>query len=276
MNQRSVLHVIRGVPAFDGAGVRLSRIIGSPQCSELDPFLLLDEIRAGDASEAGAGFPDHPHRGFETVTYMLAGSIRHEDNRGHAGMVAAGGVQWMTAGRGIVHSEMPEADSGALWGFQLWINLPAAHKMAPPRYQEFGADQLGLERKNGSALRVIAGRSDAGTIGPVRAGFTEPRYFDVQLDPGAPFTQSTSVDDNALFYVYRGAVAVNGDAVTRGSAAVLDRGDSVALRAGGDGAGLLFLSARPLREPIARYGPFVMNTQAELETALRDYQLDRF
>jgi len=273
---REVLRVVSGVPALDGAGVRLSRVIGSQQCPELDPFLLLDEIRAGDASEAGAGFPDHPHRGFETVTYMLAGSIRHEDNRGHAGVVSAGGVQWMTAGRGIVHSEMPVADSGALWGFQLWINLPAANKMVPPRYQEFGAEELGEERSGGFRVRVIAGTTDAGTPGPVHGIATEPRCFDVHLDPDAAFAQSTPSADNALVYVYRGAVVTAEGPLIRGSAAIFGTGDSIALRAGEAGAGLLFLSARPLREPIARYGPFVMNTRAELETAVWDFQLGRF
>ena len=276
MTAREVVRIVPGVPALDGAGVRLHRIIGSPQCSDWDPFLLLDEIRAGDAREAIAGFPDHPHRGFETVTYMLAGSMRHADNRGHAGVVAAGGVQWMTAGRGIVHSEMPEADSGALWGFQLWINLPAAQKLSPPRYQEFAAADLGREEANGAQIRVIAGQTDTGTVGPVQGIATAPRYFDVELAAGAWFGQRVSAGERALAYVYRGSLEIGGAAIDRGSAALFGPGERIELHAGGAGAGLLLLSAQPLGEPIARYGPFVMNTRAELESAVRDYQQGRF
>jgi len=281
VSDRPVIQIVRGVPALDGAGVRLSRIIGGPGLSQLDPFLLLDEIRAGDAAEASAGFPDHPHRGFETVTYMLAGRMRHEDSRGNAGIISAGGVQWMTAGRGIVHSEMPETDSGALWGFQLWVNLPAALKMTAARYQEFDAASIPKEQGPGTTARVIAGQTDAGTLGPVLGISTEPRYLDVEFADDAEFLQHTHTEDAALVYVYRGslnALGASGAAPVRvetGCAAILGAGERVRLRGGEEGAGALFLSARPLREPIARYGPFVMNTRAELQQAVLDFQTGR-
>lgn len=279
---RAVSRVLTGIPASDGAGVELTRVIGTPELSMLDPFLLLDVMHSDRPSDYIAGFPPHPHRGFETVTYLLAGRFRHRDSTGNEGVLESGGVQWMSAGSGILHSEMPEQADGLLHGFQLWINLPRAHKMDPPAYQEFGPDAVPEERRtDGVRVRVVAGCTNQGTRGPVEQPLTEPLYLDVGLPGGAVFEQSLPADHNAFIYLLDGGLSLPGldGADTRaepGQIAVLARGDRVAPKAGDDGARFLLLAGRPIGEPVARGGPFVMNTRQEILRAYEDYQAGRF
>jgi hypothetical protein len=282
---REVVRTAPGLPASDGAGVRLTRVVGTPSLPDLDPFLMLDEFRSDDAGDYLAGFPDHPHRGFETVTYMLAGRMRHADNHGNQGLLRAGSVQWMTAGRGIVHSEMPEQEAGLMWGFQLWINLPAREKMTVPRYQDIAPEaipELSLGQGDGaSRVRVIAG-AFGGVRGPVTAAATDPTYLDVHLPLGARFTHELPAGYAAFAYVYEGAALLGAPdapaAVRRGQIAVFgERGERVGgSAADGQGTRFLLLAGRPLREPVAKYGPFVMNTQGEIRQAILDYQSGRF
>lgn len=273
---RPVRQLVRGHAAADGAGVRLTRVIGGPQLPLLDPFLLLDHIRSDDPREYIGGFPSHPHRGFETVTYLLAGRVRHEDNAGHAGVIESGGVQWMTAGRGVVHSEMPEQENGLLAGFQLWVNLPAAHKLMPPRYQEFDRRQVPEEaRDDGARVRVVAGATARGTAGPVRELVTPALFLDVSLEAGGRLEEPLPGDWNAFVYVIEGSVAIAGTAVAAGSLAVLGEGGRAALDAAA-ASRLLLVAGRPIGEPVARMGPFVMNTEAELRQAFRDFQAGNF
>jgi redox-sensitive bicupin YhaK (pirin superfamily) len=280
---RSVVRTLEGVRTSDGAGVALTRIIGSPELDMLDPFLLLDEFRSDQPGDYIAGFPDHPHRGFETVTYLLAGRMRHEDNQGHAGVIEAGGIQWMTAGRGIVHSEMPEQEDGLLWGFQLWVNLPADEKWVAPGYQEFPEAAIPTEeRKAGAVVRVIAGETTEGTAGPVTGVSTHPLYLDVTLAAGGVLAEPLPLSHNAFLYVFEGAVNVitgqeDGDAqIEAGNLAVLGSGEHV--RIVGDGAcnRFLLVAGKQLNEPVARAGPFVMNTRQEVMDAFRDYREGRF
>jgi len=279
---REVSRVVRGLPATDGAGVELTRVIGQPALPMVDPFLLLDAFRSDRPGDYIAGFPPHPHRGFETVTYLLAGRMRHRDNAGHEGVIEPGGVQWMTAGRGIVHSEMPEQDEGLLEGFQLWVNLPAAHKMDAPGYQEFSADRIPREQRgDGSVVRVIAGETGAGTRGPVVQPLTEPLYLDVELPPGAMFVEPLPIAHRAFVYVVDGELSADGAesrnvTMRRDDLGVLSLGDSVTLRAGAEGGRFLLIAGRPLNEPVARGGPFVMNTQREIREAQEDFAAGRF
>jgi quercetin 2,3-dioxygenase len=267
-----------GLPASDGAGVKLSRIIGQPALPDLDPFLLLDAFGSDDAQAYIAGFPPHPHRGFETVTYMLAGRMRHRDNKGHEGLLTSGSVQWMTAGSGIIHSEMPEQEEGLMQGFQLWINLPAREKMVAPRYQELPPERIPLAvLAPGAAAKIIAGTA-GGVAGPIQASATAPLFLDLLLEPGAALELPIAPDHNAFAYVYEGEVAIGTAAATlaAGRIGVLSPGDGVALAAGNDGARLILAAGKPLREPVARSGPFVMNTQAELRQAMLDFHSGRF
>ena len=277
---RRVLKVARGVAASDGAGVRLTRVIGGPSVADLDPFLLLDEFRSDDAGDYIAGFPNHPHRGFETVTYMLAGRMRHGDNQGNSGLLGPGSVQWMTAGRGIVHSEMPEQQDGLMWGFQLWVNLPARDKMTAPRYQDIAPEQIPeVTPAPGVRVRVIAGQVGA-TEGPVRGVATEPVYLDIALDGGARYEATLPAGHSAFGYVFEREVAIGpaDDSVelVRGQLAVLGAGERVELKGGPQGGRLILVAGRPLKEPVARYGPFVMNTDAEIRQAFVDFQSGRF
>jgi hypothetical protein len=276
-NPRRVVNTVRGRPTSDGAGVKLTRVIGQPSLDMLDPFLMLDEFRSDSGSDYIAGFPSHPHRGFETVTYMLAGNMRHGDNQGNTGYLKAGSVQWMTAGRGIVHSEMPEQDDGLMWGFQLWVNLPAKDKMTAPRYQDIAPEAIPVVRPaDGVAVRVLVGEVD-GTRGPVDGVATEPVYLDVALEPGARWTANLPERHNAFAYVFDGTATIGGREIARGELAVLSHGDHVELAANAAGATRLILVAgRPLNEPVAKYGPFVMNTQAQIVQAVRDFQEGRF
>jgi redox-sensitive bicupin YhaK (pirin superfamily) len=276
---RAVTQILRGMPASDGAGVKLTRVIGQPRLPDLDPFLLLDEFGTDKAEDYIAGFPEHPHRGFETVTYMLDGRMRHKDNHGNEGVLEPGAVQWMTAGRGIVHSEMPEQREGRMRGFQLWMNLPARDKMAPPNYQEFGGDRIPLVQKTGLAVKVIAGEYE-GAVGPVRQPATDPIYMDIRLDAGVDFALPVTAGHSAFVYVYEGSINIG---VSREAAiidaqvlAVLGDGGDVRLSGRAAVSRAILVAGRPLREPVARYGPFVMNTREELQQAFADYQSGKF
>jgi len=267
---REVARVVRGTAASDGAGVKLNRVIGGRDLPQLDPFLLLDEFRSDDAADYLAGFPEHPHRGFETVTYILAGRMRHRDNQGNTGLLGPGSVQWMTAGRGIVHSEMPEQENGLMQGFQLWVNLPAKDKMTAPRYQDIEPGRIPEVESTGARVRVIAG-SYRGVRGPVQAEATEPLYLDVSLKGDQKFEAPVPEGHNAFVYVYEGSIDIGGRAVVRGELAVLRGGDTVAASAGDAGARFILVAGRPLEEPVARYGPFVMNRPEEIQQAIRDF-----
>lgn len=277
---RAVIHTVEGVRTSDGAGVALTRILGTPELDMLDPFLLLDEFRSDSPDDYIAGFPDHPHRGFETVTYLLAGRMRHGDNQGHGGVIEAGGIQWMTAGRGIVHSEMPEQEDGLLWGFQLWVNLPANKKWVPPGYQEFPAAVIPVEERGGDTrLRVITGRTSEGTVGPVTDVATDPLYLDVTLSRDAELEEAIPLSHNGFLYVFEGEVSVRGDAETmvpRGTLAVLGSGERVRIAGAGQRNRFLLIAGRRLDEPVARAGPFVMNTRQEVMDAFQDFREGRF
>ncbi len=277
MSTRTVMHRVRGQPTSDGAGVRLTRIIGQDALDMLDPFLLLDEFGSDKPGDYIAGFPEHPHRGFETVTYMLDGRMRHGDNQGNSGVLGPGSVQWMTAGRGIVHSEMPEQEEGLMRGFQLWVNLPAKDKMCAPRYQDIEAGKIPeIEPLSGVRLRVVAGRF-GDTEGPVRGIATEPLYLDIALQAGTALTVPVSTGHHAFAYVFEGGpVTLGGVPLGRNELAVLSDGDEVTLRVTNDPARVLLVAGRPLHEPVARYGPFVMNTKAEIVEAVEDYRKGRF
>src|ERR1700730_3432165 len=280
-NPREVTRVVRGIPTSDGAGVKLRRVIGQPQLPELDPFLLLDEFGTDSADDYIAGFPEHPHRGFETVTYMLDGRMRHRDNHGHEGVLVPGSVQWMTAGRGIVHSEMPQQQQGRMRGFQLWLNLPARDKMTEPKYQEFGPDRIPVATPGaGVSVKVIAGEVGA-VKGPISQPATDPTYLDVALDAGAQYVHELPEQHAAFMYVYEGSVRVGQGAeesvVKSGELAVLSEGAEVRLVGDSDGTSRAILVAgNPLREPVARYGPFVMNTREQLIQAVEGFQKGRF
>jgi hypothetical protein len=272
---REVTKLVRGQPTSDGAGVKLTRVIGTQALPQLDPFLLLDEFGSDDPSAYIAGFPNHPHRGFETVTYMLEGRMRHRDNKGNEGVLESGGVQWMTAGRGIVHSEMPEQRAGRMRGFQLWVNLPAAQKMTAPRYQEFAADRFEVVRPSpGMSAKVIAGKF-AGATGPVTAIAIDPLYIDLRLGPGIVQELPVAAGHAAVVYVFDGAAACGGTSVPKGTLAVLGDGTQVRVSASKEGVALLLIAGRPLGEPIARYGPFVMNTRDEIAQAFADFHAGR-
>ncbi len=279
-SSRRVTRLVRGEPASDGAGVKLNRVIGTRTFGMLDPFLMLDEFRSDQAGDYLAGFPNHPHRGFETVTYMLAGRMRHGDNQGNQGLLEPGSVQWMTAGRGIVHSEMPEQEDGLMWGFQLWVNLPAAHKMTAPRYQDIAPARIPVvAAADGAEVRVIAGTFGDAT-GPVEGVVTQPLYLDVRLEAGKRLHLPLPAGHAAFAYVYDGDAAIGPadapQAVARGQLAVLEYGDGVLVAAGDAPTRLILVAGKPLREPVAKYGPFVMNTQAEIVQAIEDFQAGRF
>ena len=273
---RPIARRLRGQPTSDGAGVSLTRVIGTGQLPALDPFLMLDEFGSDRPGDYIAGFPSHPHRGFETVTYMLDGRMRHKDNHGNEGLLTPGSVQWMTAGRGIVHSEMPEQEHGLMRGFQLWVNLPAKDKMGAPGYQEFAPDRIPVAQPGaGVSAKVIAGR--IGEVeGPVRQPATDPSYFDLSLDAGAAFEHALPPGHNVFAYVYEGEVASGEARAGKGELLVFGAGDAVRFEGRAAESRLILVAGRPLNEPVARYGPFVMNTQAEIMQAVQDYQAGRF
>ncbi|TVP53845.1 MAG: pirin family protein [Halomonadaceae bacterium] len=279
MTARTLSRVIDALPSSDGAGVRIKRSLGQSQFARMDPFLMLDEFRSDDAADYIGGFPSHPHRGFETVTYMLAGAMLHKDSLGNEGHLKAGDVQWMTAARGIVHSEMPQQEEGLMHGFQLWINLPAKEKMKTPRYQDIPSERITEVSEPGLALRVIAGTIERGGKrheGPVSGITTEPTYLDVTLEANTPFIQSTPREHSGVIYVFAGEITVVGKTVKNGQAALLSEGDEVGVTAGAAGARFLMLTAKPINEPVVQHGPFVMNTREEIEQAVRDFQNGRF
>lgn len=280
LQSREIERLVSGKPVTEGAGVKLLRVLTAELQQRLDPFLLLDEFRSDNPADYIAGFPNHPHRGFETVTYMLAGRMRHRDNSGHEGLLSAGGVQWMTAGRGIVHSEIPEQEDGLLHGFQLWVNLPAARKMTEPAYRDIPAGDIPqFVTSEGATVKVIAGTSH-GLSGPLARPDTEPLYLDIALPAGARHTEPLPEADNAFLYVYSGEVRAGSreEEIPAQTLAVLDNRpgrDGVVLIAG-EPARLLLIAGRPLGEPIAQGGPFVMNTREEVEQAYSDYREGRF
>ncbi len=276
---RELVAATAGQPATDGDGVRMTRIIGTQELNMLDPFLLLDAFESDQPQDYIGGFPSHPHRGFETVTYLLAGRMRHKDSAGNEGVIEPGGVQWMTAGRGIVHSEMPEQEDGLLMGFQLWVNLPAQAKMSEPGYQEFPPSETPLElRENGTEIRVISGVTSQGTTGVVKNDYVNPTYMDVSLPAGATFEQAVGLDDNTFLFVIDGELGVGGQGASLGrrTLGILGNGSLVNVTATTQASRFLLVSGRPINEPVARGGPFVMNTKEEIMQAFDDYKHNRF
>ena len=268
---RPITSVIEGIQTSDGAGVKLKRIIGSPELDTLDPFLLLDEFKNDDPKAYGSGFPSHPHRGFETVTYMLHGNFRHKDSVGNEGLLTDGSVQWMTAGRGVIHSEMPEQTEGLVWGFQLWINLPKKLKMVEPAYQDIPSDATPEIVRDGTTIRVIAGKLEK-EEGPAHTKIGT-LYLDIHLQGESDFVASIPEGWNGFLYVYEGSVkSGDGIAVGTGHLAVLGTEGEVRLTGGSGGSRTLLCAGEPINEPIARGGPFVMNTRGEVLQAFEDYQ----
>jgi quercetin 2,3-dioxygenase len=274
---RSVERLVAGRATQDGAGVKLTRVLTQDLQRRLDPFLMLDAFGTDNPNDTIAGFPDHPHRGFETITYMLAGRMRHRDSAGNEGLLTSGGVQWMTAGRGVIHSELPEQDQGRMEGFQLWLNLAAQDKMAEPVYRDIPAGEIPVWHGEGVSARVIAGRLH-GVAGAVQRPHTEPIYLDIELAAGARGEIPLPAAHHAFVYVYRGSAAIDHIAVPVKRMAILANepgSDGVVIGAQGEGARLLLIAGKPLNEPIAQYGPFVMNTQAQIFEAVEDFRAGR-
>jgi redox-sensitive bicupin YhaK (pirin superfamily) len=284
MNTRTLIHVIESMPTSDGAGVKLRRSLGSQRGLHVDPFLMLDEFYSDNPDDYMAGFPAHPHRGFETVTYMLDGHMRHEDHLGNRGDLGPGDVQWMTAARGIIHSEMPQQSEGRMRGFQLWLNLPSKEKMKPAGYRDIPAGEIPqVLLPKGGEVKVIAGTltlDGASTSGPVNGSgaklSTDPMYLDVRLPAGAVFSAPVAAGYNAFLYTYEGSADIGPAGAAKPlphrAAGVLSDGESVRVQAAAEGVRFLLLAAKPLREPVVQYGPFVMNTREEIEQALADYR----
>jgi len=277
MANRTIERSGRGMKTSDGAGVKLTRVIGTPALRRVDPFLMLDEFRSDNPKDYAAGFPDHPHRGFETITYMIAGNFRHKDNHGHEGVLRTGGAQWMTAGRGIVHSEMPEQKEGLAAGFQLWLNLPAKDKMCVPSYRDLQPEDIPrVDLGGGAEARVLAGR--VGDVkGPIEGRATEPVYVDVLLPAGTSATIPVPKGHRGFVYPFEGeAIVAGGKSLARGEIGVLSDGDDIVLEARGGAVRALVVAGKPINEPVAQYGPFVMNTVEELEQAVADFSNGRF
>ena len=278
-SERRVKKIVTGHTTTDGSGVRLYRLIGGPNLPDLDPFLLLDEFFSDDPDDYIGGFPDHPHRGFETVTYMLAGKMRHADSQGNTGVITAGGVQWMTAGSGIVHSEMPEQQKGLLRGFQIWVNLPSASKMTDPRYQDISSTLIPTASpQTGVQMRVIAGEFGT-TRGPILDIDANPIYVDIVFNAAQSLTLPIPQHHNGFLYCYEGDIevgSVSTTKITRRQLAVLGTGTILRVTGGKTGARVLVVAGRPFGEPIARHGPFVMNTQDEIIAAIDDFRKGRF
>ncbi|HCI14773.1 MAG: hypothetical protein A2063_06790 [Gallionellales bacterium GWA2_60_142] len=275
---RFVERLVEGVATSDGAGVTLTRVLTGKLQRRLDPFLMLDAFGSDNPDDYIAGFPDHPHRGFETVTYMLAGRMRHRDNAGHEGLLGDGGVQWMVAGRGVIHSEIPEQEHGVMEGFQLWLNLPAQSKMAVPWYQDYASEKIPeYTTAENVTVRVIAGSSN-GVAGVVEREVTEPLYLDIHIPAGASFSTALPATHNAFIYVYRGAVQVGDTRVEAKRMGILGNApeaDGVTIAATED-ARLILIAGKPLNEPIVQYGPFVMNTEQQIHQAIDDFRNGHF
>ncbi len=275
---RSVERLVNGQFVMDGAGVKINRVLTQTLQRRLDPFLMLDAFGSEKPGDYIAGFPEHPHRGFETISYMIAGSMRHRDSAGHEGLITDGGVQWMTAGRGVIHSEMPEQSEGLMEGFQLWLNLPAKDKMSAPWYRDIPNQEIPrFSTDSGATVQVIAGRSH-GVEGAVQRDGTEPYYLDIELAAGATFEQQLPPGHNAFLYVFRGEVTVEGKGVASTRLAILTNppgAEGVRIKAA-EASRVLLIAGRPLGEPIAQYGPFVMNTQDELRQAVEDFRAGTF
>jgi redox-sensitive bicupin YhaK (pirin superfamily) len=276
---RKLTQTIPGMETSDGAGVKLRRSIGASQSLRLDPFLMLDEFGTENPDDYIAGFPSHPHRGFETVTYMIDGHMRHEDHLGNVGELKSGGVQWMTAGHGVIHSEMPQQESGRMRGFQLWLNLPAREKMKPANYKDIPASDLPEVDVTGGRLKLIAGQLEIDgekLAGPINSQqdrmSTDPLFVDLDLRPGESFRLSVPRGHNAFAYAYQGVAHVSGQLLPHQHAGILGDGDYVDIQAGREGLRVIVLAGKPLGEPVVQYGPFVMNTRAEIEQALDDYR----
>lgn len=276
MTLRSLKQIIPALETSDGAGVRIKRSIGQQQNIRLDPFLMLDEFGSAEAADYIAGFPSHPHRGFETVTYMIEGHMLHEDHLGNRGDLRNGGVQWMTAGRGIIHSEMPQQEEGVMRGFQLWLNLPAAEKMTEAGYRDIQPEEIPEIVFEGGKVKLIAGNMEIeGQLheGSVADRSTQPIYADIHLESGASVTLPVPEGHNAMLYLYEGTANLADRALQRSAANILgDNGDRIALTAGESGTRLLLIAGKPIGEPVVQYGPFVMNTREEIDQTLRDYR----
>jgi quercetin 2,3-dioxygenase len=278
---RTIELAVRGVPTSDGAGVKLTRVLGQPRLQRLDPFLMLDEFRSDEPQDYLAGFPDHPHRGFETITYMVAGRFRHRDNQGHEGLLASGGAQWMTAGRGIVHSEMPEQVEGLVHGFQLWLNLPAKDKMREPSYADLQPENIPVANLEGGVVAKVLGGEIGGVKGPITGRDTEPVYIDLEIPAGASAEVPIPEGHEGFVYPFVGDLIVNDGEKTlsRGTLGVMSEsgGPSIKLSAPKDkSVRTLIIAGKPIGEPVVQYGPFVMNTIDEIEQTIRDFQTGRF
>jgi redox-sensitive bicupin YhaK (pirin superfamily) len=276
-NPRRVERLVQGQATSDGAGVKLVRVLTQDLQRRLDPFLMLDNFGTDNPGDYIGGFPDHPHRGFETVTYMLQGRMRHRDSAGNEGLLVPGSVQWMTAGRGVIHSEMPEQQDGAMEGFQLWLNLPGRDKLCAPWYRDIASAEIPEFTLPGALVRVIAGSSH-GVAGAVQREATAVLYLDLHLEPGASFTQPLPAAHNVFAYVYRGSLAIAGTEVRRQRMAILANtpgSDGLQLQAGAEGARAILIAGQPLNEPIAQYGPFVMNTNEQIFQAVEDFRAGR-
>ena len=274
MSPRTIADLIPAIALSEGAGVTVRRTIGTPARRHLDPFLMLDHFGSEDPDQYIAGFPDHPHRGFITLTYMLDGHMRHQDSMGNRGDLRTGGAQWMKAASGVIHSEMPQQTAGLMRGFQLWINLPAAEKMSEPAYQEFSPEAIPERDEADRRIRVLCGAYD-GTRGPIEDPNTDVQYLDVRLDGGARFVHAIPESYTAFLYVFEGDASLSGHEVPRHALAILGPGSEVAVTAAGEGARFILVAGKPLREPIVQYGPFVMNSRAEIEQAMADYRDNR-
>ncbi|PKM22937.1 MAG: quercetin 2,3-dioxygenase [Gammaproteobacteria bacterium HGW-Gammaproteobacteria-14] len=276
MTSRPITRVIAGMNTSDGAGVKLRRTLGQSQLARMDPFLMLDEFSSDNADDYIAGFPSHPHRGFETVTYMLDGHMLHEDHMGNRGDLRPGDVQWMTCGRGIIHSEMPQQKEGRMRGFQLWLNLPAKDKMQPAAYRDVPAATMPWHSVDEHIrIKMIAGNltiNNTSLQGPIQAGGTEPVYADIEIAANQQAIIPLPVSHNAFIYVFEGTLSSAGKAVPQHAAALLGSGDNLQVTTGDEGARFLLIAGKPLNEPVVQYGPFVMNSAAEIEQALRDYR----
>jgi len=279
-NSRQIEHLYAGVDTQDGAGVKLTRVLTQQLQERLDPYLMLDNFKSDNPDDYVAGFPNHPHRGFETITYMLTGRMRHRDSAGNEGLLQNGGVQWMTAASGVIHSELPEQENGAMEGFQLWLNLPAKDKMNDPWYKDFQSDDLPkYSTEDGVDVTVIAGQSH-GIEGAVTRDITEPSYLDIHLPAGTIFSQAIPADHNAFAFVYRGTIEIASETVPTKTMAILENdesADGVTITAdSSEDTKVILITGRPLREPIVQYGPFVMNSQQEIMQAVTDFQSGKF